>query len=94
MIDLEDLSVDEFGLETIRKIRNRCELICSWFLDEKGSIRMCAKNVCISKSLVHQYIHTYIRTYYYEEYQQIIRILKYNSAYRKKPHKYWQGRPF
>lgn len=55
---------------------------------------MCAKNVCMSKSSVHKYIHTYIKKYYDEEYQQILQILKYNSRYRKKPHRFWSGRPF
>ena len=94
MVDLDDLSVYGYELERLLKIKHQCDEICAWFLNEKGSIRMCAKDVCMSKSLVHKYIHTYIKKYYDEEYQQILQILKYNSRYRKKPHRFWSGRPF
>lgn len=58
MVDLDDLSVYGYELERLLKIKHQCDEICAWFLNEKGSIRMCAKNVCMSKSLVHKYIHT------------------------------------
>ena len=74
MVDLDDLSVYGYELERLLKIKHQCDEICAWFLNEKGSIRMCAKNVCMSKSLVHKYIHTYIKKYYDEEYQQILDI--------------------
>lgn len=93
MLHLEDYGANEEEYEKIIKTKKTCKYICNWFLNEKGSIRMCAKNLCLSKSLVHVYIHSYIKTYYFEEYQQIMRILKYNSHYRTKPHKYWFGRP-
>lgn len=46
MVDLDDLSVYGYELERLLKIKHQCDEICAWFLNEKGSIRMCAKNVC------------------------------------------------
>ena len=94
MIDLNDLSVEYEKLEKLYTVKHRCESICQWFLDEQGSIRMCAKELCLSKSLVHNYLHTYIKIYFDEEYQQILRILSWNKRYRIMPHKYWKGRPW
>ncbi len=94
MIDLDDLSVSYEKLLKIYKIRSQCQAICTWFLDEKGSIRLCSEALCIPKSTIHTYIHTYIRSYFNEEYVQIMNILKYNKKYRTTPHKYWKGRPW
>lgn len=94
MIDLNDLSVEYEELEKLYKVKHRCESICQWFLNEQGSIRMCANNLGLSKSLVHRYLHTYITQYFDEEYCQIIRILEWNKRHRTMPHKYWKGRPW
>lgn len=57
MLDLEDYGANEEEYEKILKTKKTCKDICNWFLNEKGSIRMCAKNLCLSKSLVHVYIY-------------------------------------
>ena len=71
------------------KLKKDCESICDWMLNEKCSIRQCAENIGLSKSYVHQLIHSYIRVYYLEEYDQIVRLLRFNSEERTKPRKYW-----
>lgn len=63
-------------------------------LNDKCSIRDCAKDVGMPKSTVHQYIHTYIRDGWDEEYQEIKIILRWNKRERLKPKKYWHGRPW
>lgn len=71
------------------RIKKECESICDWMLNEKCSIRQCAENVGLSKSHTHYLIHSYIRVYYSEEYDQIVRLLKFNLSERRKPRKYW-----
>lgn len=90
MINIDDISVDFDKLRAVYNIRNQCDRICRWFLDHRGSIRMCSEELQIPKSTIHYYIHSYIRTYYDEEYVQIINILKYNSIYRRLPRKFWK----
>lgn len=63
-------------------------------LNEKCSIRDCAKDVGMPKSTVHKYIHTYIRDGWDEEYQEIKVILRWNKRERFKPKKYWHDRPW
>lgn len=63
-------------------------------LDYKGSIRQCAKETGIPKSTVSRVIHIYIKEYYYEDYRQIVRVLDFNSKYRRKPRRYWKGNPW
>lgn len=84
MYNLEDY--DEKSIEINRKVK----AIFTWIIDEKCSIRQVAEELCIPKSTVHTYIHTYIKHYYDEEYQQIIRILRYNKQNRCMPRKYWK----
>lgn len=83
MIDLDEYTPEVY------EIRNKCQTICDYIIDEKCSIRQAEKELCISRSTIHQYIHTYIKRYYDEEYMQIIRILKYNKNNRFKQRKYW-----
>lgn len=63
-------------------------------LNEKCSIRDCAKDVGMPKSTVHEYIHKYISAGWDEEYQEIKVILRWNKLERFKPKKYWHGRPW
>ena len=94
MIDITDLSMDGYQLERVLDIRSKCERIIDWMLNEKCSIRDCAKDVGMPKSTIHQYIHTYIRDGWDEEYQEIKVILRWNKRERFKPKKYWRGRPW
>lgn len=88
-VDLLDLSGDANQLDKIYHIRSICESICEYFLNEKGTIRMCSREIGWSKSTIYNYIHSYIREYYSEEYAQIVKILNYNRRNRSKPRKYW-----
>lgn len=58
---------------------SRCEEIIRLFLDQRMTIRLCAENMCMSKSNVHKYIHTQIKDRYPTEYDQIRRKLQWNS---------------
>lgn len=97
MYDLEELqyiSKYDYDYDKLRQIDDSCKNIITFMLDYKGSIRQCSEETCIPPSTVHRYIHTYIKTYYYDEYRQILRILKFNSQNRKKQRKYWKGKPY
>lgn len=94
MKDLSDLSGDYEQIKEILRLRQVCESICSWMINEKCSIRMCANELALSKTLVHHYIHTYIKTFYLEEYEQIVTILRWNKKYRCKPRRLWRGAPW
>lgn len=83
ILDLEDWSTESLEMRQI------CEKICDYIIDEKCSIRRAERELCIPRSTIHQYIHTYIKRYYDEEYMQIIRILDYNKRNRFKPRKKW-----
>ena len=97
--DLDDIPIefDEDGSRIIsyeeRTLEN-CKAVVQWFLDYKGSIRQCAAETRLSKSYIDNLIHTYIRAYFDEEYQCILRILRYNRYERSKPRKYWKGAPY
>lgn len=71
------------------KLKKDIESMTTWIIDNKCSIRQAAENLGISKSSVHYRIHTYVKRYYNEEYQQIVRILRYNKMYRSKPRRSW-----
>lgn len=88
---------DELGIFVSNKayaVKKICDDICDYFLNEKATIRMVEKELCIPRSTIHRYIHTYIKRYYDEEYCQIVRLLRYNKQYRTKPRKYWRGCPW
>ena len=59
MVDLSDLGVEYEQLLEVFRIRKICEDIASWMINEKCSLRMCAKELGYSKSTIHKYIHTY-----------------------------------
>lgn len=94
MLNLDDLSGDHDDLQKIYSIKHECELIINYMLNEKGSLRQCADNIGLSTSNIHRKIHSYIKHFYDEEYCQIVHILKFNSENRRKPRKYWRGRPW
>lgn len=94
MLDLSDLSGDYEQIVAVINKKRLVESIIQWMLDEKCSIRMCAYELGLSKSLVHSYIHSYVRKYYLEEYEQILTILKWNKKYRCKPRRLWRGTPW
>lgn len=76
------------------EIKSKCESICDWMLNEKCTIRQAAQELGISKSWIHRLIHTYIKRFYPEEYQQLIRLLRYNKKERVKPRRCWRGKPW
>lgn len=94
MVDLSDLGVEYEQLLEVFRIRKICEDIASWMINEKCSLRMCAKELGYSKSTIHKYIHTYIRIFYEEEYAQIVTILRWNKKYRFQPRSRWHGAPW
>ena len=71
-------------------ITSRCEEIIRLFLDQRMTIRLCAENMLLSKSTVHNYIHTKIKDRYPVEYDQIRRKLQYNSKNLCINRKYWK----
>lgn len=71
-------------------ITSRCEEIIKLFLDQQMTIRLCAENMCMSKSNVHKYIHTQIKDRYPTEYDQIRRKLQWNSKNLCINRKYWK----
>lgn len=94
MVDLSDLGVEYEQLLEVFRIRKICEDIASWMINEKCSLRMCAKELGYSKSTIHKYIHTYIKEFYEEEYAQIVTILRWNRKYRFRPRSRWYGAPW
>lgn len=97
MLDLNELkyiSKYDYGYDKLKQTEKICKKIITYMLDYKGSIRQCSKETCISSTTIHRYVHTYIKTYYYEEYRQILKILKFNSQNRRKARKYWKGKPW
>jgi uncharacterized membrane protein len=102
MYDIESYHkyhLDEYGttyeeIKRIQFLKNQCQEIINYFLNEKGSIRQCEKETLIPKSTIHRIIHTYIKFNYDEEYKQIVIILRYNKSNRCKSRKYWTGRAF
>lgn len=76
MLNLNDLGADLNTLGKIYEIRELCESICNYIINYNYSIRRCAKELDVSKSLVHRYIHSYIRCYYDEEYCIIKSLLR------------------
>lgn len=94
MVDLSDLGVEYEQLLEVFRIRKICEDIASWMINEKCSLRMCAKELGYSKSTIHNYIHTYIKEFYEEEYEQIVTILRWNRKYRFRPRSRWYGAPW
>lgn len=89
MLNLEAFGVNGSESEKISQIKQRCQLICDYMINEKGTIRMCEAETSIPHSTIHHYIHSYIKLYYNEEYQRILPMLRYNKRYRRKPKKYW-----
>ena len=71
-------------------ITSRCEEIIRLFLDQRMTIRLCAENMCMSKSNVHKYIHNEIKYRYPDEYLQIKNKLKWNSKHLCVNRKYWK----
>lgn len=67
-------------------ITSRCEEIIRLFLDQQMTIRLCAENMCMSKSNV----HTQIKDRYPTEYDQIRRKLQWNSKNLCINRKYWK----
>lgn len=74
-----------------KKIKDNCERICEYMIDNLCSIRQCSENIGISKSSVHGLIHTYIKIFYLEEYNQLMKLLKFNQKNRTKPRKNWSN---
>lgn len=70
-------------------ITSRCEEIISMFLDQRMTIRLCAENMMLSKSTIHNYIHREIKERYPDEYLEIKTKLRWNSAHLCMPRKYW-----
>lgn len=94
MLDLNDVYDDYSLIEAKQNIIKKCEIIKDYFLVYKGTLRLCEKETCIPRSTIHYYIHSYIKEYYYEDYLQIVRILKFNSSSRFKPRHLWVGTPW
>lgn len=95
MLDL-DYMFDEYSEEYSEHketIYNNCKSIIEYFLDYKGTIRMCEKEICVPRSTIHSYIYSYIKKYWYEEYLQIVKILQFNKMYRVGPKAHWKFKP-
>ena len=71
-------------------VKNRCEEIIAMFLDQRMTIRLCAENMLLSKSTIHNYIHTKIKYRYPIEYQEIKHKLQWNSKHLCINRKYWK----
>lgn len=97
MFDLDRLqyiSVYDNDYYKLKSTKEKVDKIRTFMLDYKGSIRQCSEETCIPKSTVHMYIHTYIKKYYYEDYLQILQILRFNVQDRRKARKCWKGKPW
>lgn len=92
MLDLDRYSTD-YELKKVFIIRARCEAIIDCFCSQKLTIRLCAQELMLSKSLVHYYVHTYIKEYYNDKYYKIKYVLDWNKKYRNKPRNCWKGSP-
>lgn len=71
-------------------VEERCEDIIDMFLNQRMTIRLCAENLCISKSCAHYYIHHKIKDRYPDEYQIIRNKLKWNQKHLCMNRKYWR----
>lgn len=71
-------------------ITSRCEEIIRLFLDQRMTIRLCAENMLLSKSTIHNYIHTKIKDMYPIEYEEIKNKLHWNSKHLCINRKYWR----
>ena len=94
LLDLHDSNGSLSNLRKIKSIKSQCQSIIDYMLNEKGSLRQCSEETGIPRSTVHMRIHTYIKRYYNEDYTQIVKILKFNSKYRRRPRHSWKGRPY
>lgn len=77
-------------LQRDQMVTQRCEDIIDMFLNQRMTIRLCAENLCMSKSCVHYYIHHKIKDRYPEEYQIIRNKLKWNQKHLCVNRKYWR----
>lgn len=87
---MQDLQSMYRKLQKDEMIRNRCESIVNMFLDQRMTIRLCAENLCVSKSTVHTDIHHRIKYMYPAEYREICKKLAWNSKYLCVNRKYWK----
>ena len=94
MLDLNNVYDDYELIDKKTSIINVCKEIRTYFLDYKGTLRMCEKEICVPRTTIHMYIHSYIKEYWYEDYLQIKIILDFNKSNRFKPRKYWIGKPW
>lgn len=58
-------------------------------VDEKCTIRECAKAVNLSPAMVHRTIHTTIRMHSPIAYSLIKKVLAYNLEFKRKPKEFW-----
>lgn len=77
-------------LQKDEMIRNRCQSIVNMFLDQRMTIRLCAENLCVSKSTVHKDIHGRIKYTYPDEYREICKKLQWNRKHLCVNRKYWR----
>lgn len=61
-------------------------------IDNKWTLSQASENLCIAKTTLHRYIHSYIKVYYYEDYEVICSILKFNKEYKFKPKSKWHAK--
>ena len=87
---MQDLQSYYHSLQKDDIVKNRCEEIIALFLDQRMTIRLCAENLCMSKSNVHFYIHHKIKDRYPDEYQVIRNKLKWNQKHLCVNRKYWR----
>ena len=77
-------------LQRDEMVQQHCEDIIDMFLNQRMTIRLCAENLCMSKSNVHYYIHHKIRDRCPDEYQSIRNKLKWNQKHLCVNRKYWR----
>lgn len=87
---MQDLQSYYQSLQKDDIVKHRCEEIIALFLDQRMTIRLCAENMLLSKSTIHNYIHTKIKDMYPIEYDEIKNKLQWNQKHLCINRKYWR----